>query len=228
MSEFTAEDFAQANLATKGKFGVARRTDPHFARQWRAYGSRQGYFSDEELAADGWTPVVESRITDHTLRHVEERAERERQRLVAHIGSVEAAVRDRNRTIAGLRHDLEVAQKELANLREENYRLDAEADGAISLDGLEAAWEAAEQASECRKGDVLIMQDPAEGYSVWRTGDADYLSSGTRILSRAPREPWQDLADALRGTVWERLSGDVDGLAAAVHAAGWRKGGEES
>ena len=50
-----------------------------------------------------------------------------------------------------------------------------------------------------------------------------------RILSRAPkREPWADLADVLRGTVWERLSGDVDGLAAAVHAAGWRKGGDES
>ena len=98
----------------------------------------------------------------------------------------------------------------------------------ITLGALEAAWEAAEQAGECRKGDVLILRDPAEGYSVWRAGDADYLAGSTRILSRAPkREPWADLADVLRGTVWERLSGDVDGLAAAVHAAGWRKGGDD-
>ena len=128
MSEYTAEDFAQANLATKGRFEVARRTDPRDTHQWHAHGGKQGCFSDEEMAAGGWVPVVEPRGTDDTLRHVEERA------------------------IPEPRHDLAVA----------------------------------------RKG----------------------------------REPWADLADALRGTVWERLSGDVDGLAAAVHAAGWRKGGE--
>ena len=129
MSEYTAEDFAQANLATKGQFWVARRTDPSLAPQWHVYGSRQGWLSDEEMAADGWVPAVEARIT---------------------------------------------------------------------LDALEAAWEAAEQAEECRKGDVLILQDPVEGYSVWRTGDADYLAGSTRILSRAPkREPWADLADVL-------------------------------
>ena len=127
-----------------------------------------------------------------------------------------------------LRHDLKVALAEVADLGDENARLERIIQAPLSMKDLEAAWEAAEQADECRKDDVLIMQDPVEGYSVWRTGDADYLARSTRILSRAPREPWADLADALRGTVWERLSGDVDGLAAAVHALGWRKGGDES
>ena len=157
MSGFTAEDFAQANLAARGESGVARRAEPHLTHQWRAYGEGHGWFSDEEMAENGWAPVVEADgpvVTEGTLRHVEARAERKRQKLIAHIASVEAALRDRNRVIAELRHDLAVA----------------------------------------RKG----------------------------------RDPWSDLADVLRGTVWERLSGDVDGLAAAVHAAGWRKGGEES
>ena len=99
----------------------------------------------------------------------------------------------------------------------------------VTLDALEAAWDAAEEASECRKGDVLIMQDPAEGYSVWRTGDADYLSRSTRVLSRAPREPWADLADVLRARLDDGVVRvEVDWAARELHAAGWRKtGGDE-
>ena len=157
MSEYTAEDFEQAMFAVHpdpdavdARYAARMNRDPEYP--WLLDGVPGN--GDEHMARDGWVPVVESRITDHTLRHVEERAERKRQKLIAHIASVEAALRDRNRVIAELRHDLAVA----------------------------------------RKG----------------------------------RDPWSDLADVLRGTVWERLSGDVDGLAAAVHAAGWRKGGEES
>ena len=259
----TAEDFAQANLATKGRFDVARRTDPSLAHQWHVYGNRQGYFSDEEMAADGWVPVVESRITEGTLRRVEERAERKRQKLIAHIASVEAAVRDRNRTIEELyvarreasrresaahdrvatlldtkkthertikelRHDLKVALAEVAELGDENDRLGQVLQAPLTLDALEAAWEAAEEADECRKGDVLIMQDPVEGYSVWRTGDADYLARSARILSRAPREPWADLADSLEAEVqWIDRFNAVD-AAQALYALGWRKGGDES
>ena len=32
----TAEDFAQANLAMRDKYGVARRTDPRDTHQWYA------------------------------------------------------------------------------------------------------------------------------------------------------------------------------------------------
>lgn len=155
MSEYTAEDFKDARFARHGHGAKAVRWEMNYRVPWHtAIGDR---FSDEQMAENGWAPVVEADgpvVTEGTLRHVEARAERKRQKLIAHIASVEAALRDRNRVIAELRHDLAVA----------------------------------------RKG----------------------------------REPWSDLADVLRGTVWERLSGDVDGLAAAVHAAGWRKGGEES
>ena len=130
-------------------------------------------------------------------------------------------------TIAGLRHDLALAREELADLRQENDRLERILQAPLSLKDLRVAWAAAEQADECRKGDVLIMQDPAEGYSVWRTGDADYLSRSTRVLSRAPREPWADLADSLEAEVqWIDRFNAVD-AAQALYALGWRKGGDD-
>ena len=253
MSEnFTAEDFAQANLATKGRFDVARRTDPSLAHQWHVYGNRQGYFSDEEMAADGWVPVMESRITEATLRHVEERAERKRQKLIAHIESVEAAVRDRNRTIeelyvarqeasrresaahdrvvtlldtkkaheqtiAELRHSLAAARDEIVDLHWENHLLEPGAEGVVSLDGLAAAWEAAEEADECRKGDVLIRKLDRDDYNVYRAdAESHELSADTRILSRAPkREPWADLADIIGR--YDGYSGSPAELARFLH-----------
>lgn len=167
MSGFTSEDFAQVNLATKGEHGVARRTDPRGPHQWHVCGAGYGWFTDEEMATWGWEPVVESRITEHTLGRVEERAERKRRKLIDHIEFVEAALRDRNARVATLLDTKKAHERTICELRH---------DLAVA-----------------RKG----------------------------------REPWADLADALRGTVWERLSGDVDGLAAAVHAAGWRKGGDD-
>ena len=209
MSEnYTAEDFAQANLATRGEFGVARRTDPRDTHQWYAYGGEPGWFSDEEMAADGWTPVVESRVTEHTLRDPQEKAARKREKLVDHIADQDRVIRRRNDEITALR-------LELADLRRENRRLDAEADGAVSLDGLEAAWESAEQAEECRKGDVLIIRDDEDNYLVRRMDDRSDLDSTARILSRAPREPWADLADIIG-----RYDGDTDdpaGLARFLH-----------
>ena len=157
---YTAEDFAQANLATRDEYGVARRTDPHLAPPWHAYGSKQGYFSDEEMAADGWVPVVES--------------------------------------------------------------------GRLSLARLEAAWEAAEEADECREGDVLIIRDDEDNYLVRRMGDRYDLDSTARILSRAPqREPWQDLADVLLedGLAFEE---DVEGIVKRLHERGVRvTGGDD-
>lgn len=117
------------------------------------------------------------------------------------------------------------------DLRQEIDRLERIIQAPLSLKDLEVAWEAAEVSDECREGDVLIMQDPAEGYSVWRTGDADYLSRSTRILSRAPkREPHENLADAIR-EVWPSAYDEIDigSLAYALHERGVRvTGGEES
>ena len=204
MSKYTAEDFAQADLATRGDYGVARRADPTETDPWHIYGDGQGWFSDEEMAADGWVPVVEA--------------------TEAHPDQVERL----SKRLAAAGDQIESQRLALEDLREENYRLERILQTPLSLKDLQVAWEEAEQADKCRKGDLLILRNDHGGYEVYQAeGDGRLLFS--RILSRAPqREPWADLADALRGTVWERLSGDVDGLAAAVHAAGWRKGGDES
>ena len=205
MIVYTAEDFAQANLATKGRFDVARRTDPSLAHQWHVYGNRQGYFSDEEMAADGWVPVVESRIKEHTPRDAQDKAGRNRQRLVDHIADQDRVIRRRNDEITALRLEL------------------ADAQAPLSLDSLAAAWEAAGQADECREGDVLIIRDDEDNYLVRRMDDRSDLDSTARILSRAPkREPWQDLADELDDTP-SCIANEA--LAQRLHAQGWRKTG---
>ena len=267
MSEYTAEDFEKASFARHPGIGATacRMAGAKGGPAWTTDDLSET--TDEIMAASGWVPVVEAdgpAVTEGTLRDLQEKAERKRQKLIAHVARVEAAVRDRNRTIEELyvarqeasrresaahdrvvtlldtkkthertvhelRHDLKVALAEVAELGDENDRLGRALQAPLTLDALEAAWEAAEQADECREGDVLIIRDDEDNYLVRRMEDRNRLDSTARILSRAPkREPWADLADVLRGTVWERLSGDVDGLAAAVHAAGWRKGGEES
>ena len=222
MSEYTAEDFAQANLATKGQFWVARRIDPRGTHQWHAYGGKRGWFSDEEMARDGWVPVVEA---TEVMQNRQIDAE-------AHLDQIEGL----SKRLAAAGDQIESRRLVLEDLREENYRLKRGLQTPLTLDALEAAWEAAEvptASAGIRAGDVCIELCADHHFEVFRAAvgvEADgRWEPAVRILSRAPgREPWADLADALRGTVWERLSGDVDGLAAAVHAAGWRKGGEES
>ena len=96
----------------------------------------------------------------------------------------------------------------------------------ISFDALEDAWENAEQADSCRKGDMLIWKDSSGGYGV-HPAVIDGPLLHARILSRAPkREPWADLADDLA----EVLDADArrsEELARDLHNGGWRKGGDE-
>ena len=130
-------------------------------------------------------------------------------------------------TIEGLRRDLALAREELEYLRKENDRLEQVLQDPLLLKGLEAAWGSAEQATECRKGDVLIVPGGWGGYTIWEAARDSQLRAA-RILSRAPREPWQDLADSLEAEVqWIDRFNAVD-AAQALHAAGWRKGGGES
>ena len=210
MIVYTAEDFAQANLATKGRFDVARRTDPSLAHQWHVYGSRQGYFSDEEMAADGWEPVMEDAAHDRIMTLLDTKKTHER-------------------AIAELRHDLAVALKERERFAGDLRRLygHPKGDNAITLDALEVAWEAAEQAEECRKGDVLITRyAPEDGFKIGPAKSRGCVNSGvTRILSRAPkREPWADLADVLRAHTGEP---DPDETARLLHERGVRVAGGE-
>ena len=204
MSGFTSEDFAQVNLATKGEHGVARRTDPRGPRQWHVCGAGYGWFTDEEMAACGWVPVVEAtEVMQHTLRDPQEKAARKREKLVDHIADQDRVIRRRNDEITALRREL------------------ADAQAPLSLDSLAAAWEAAEQADECREGDVLIIRDDEDNYLVRRMDDRSDLDSTARILSRAPkpREPWQDLADVIGEHTYEP---DPKWLAQALYQSGVR------
>ena len=94
----------------------------------------------------------------------------------------------------------------------------------VSLDVLRTAWENAEQADECRKGDVLIWADGLGGYHV-HPSEADRPLIASRILLRAPqREPWQDLADVLERVWPSGINGaNNEGVARVLHIEGLRK-----
>lgn len=164
MSDYTVEDFARANLATRGEYMVARRCGED-RTPWAIFLHNRPvlYVTDANMVLHNWTPVVESRIT---------------------------------------------------------------------LDGLAAAYEAAEQADECREGDVLISTSwkGAGDFRVYSARSAKDLPPGLRILFRAPkREPWQDLADVLLSESVIFDSEDANIAARALHNAGVRMtGGEES
>lgn len=235
VSEYTAEDFARANLATRGTGELARRADPEGWLQWLCSDGDNGEWwrGDESMAADGWVPVlVESRITEHTLRDSQEKAERKRQKLVDHIEDLNAAMRRKNERIKLQNAKLAAAEARIKELRRENRRLDAEADGAISLDGLRAAWEAAEVPTgenPIREGDVVIYRHDGGQWAVREVEphehDDDDWSCTVRVLSRAPkRAPWQDLADAFK--TWDYpVRGYEEELAKWVYANGVRVAG---
>ena len=124
-------------------------------------------------------------------------------------------------TIKELRRDLALTREELEYLRKENDRLEQVLQDPLLLKGLEAAWEAAEQAPECRKGDVLIVPGSWGGYTIWEAARDSQLRVA-RILSRAPREPWADLADLLRAWDAEPADADADGMAKWFHERGVR------
>ena len=217
MSEnYTTEDFAQANLATKGRFGVARRTDQHDTHQWHAYGYGLGWLSDEDMAADGWVPAVEA---TEVMQNRQIDAE-------AHLDQIERM----SKRLAAAGDQIESQRIVIEDLREENYRLERILQTPLSVKDLEVAWEAAEEADTCNAGDVFITRHAPEGsFEIGPAKSRGCINPGvTRILSRAPREPWADLADSLEAEVqWIDRFNAVD-AAKALHLKGWRKGGDES
>ena len=130
-------------------------------------------------------------------------------------------------TAEDMRRALALTREELEYLRGENDRLERVLQDPLLLKGLEAAWEAAEQATECRKGDVLIVPGGWGGYTIWEAARDSRLRAA-RILSRAPREPWADLADVLEVAL-DADSRYAESIARALHGRGVRvTGGEES
>src|SRR5690606_19225000 len=115
-----------------------------------------------------------------------------------------------------MRRDLALTREELEYLRKENDRLERVLQDPLLLKGLEAARENAEQAPKCRKGDVLIVPGSWGGYTSWEA-KRDCQLRAARIRSRAPREPWQDLADVLGANNGE-LIGEHHTIAEVVKA----------
>lgn len=133
-------------------------------------------------------------------------------------------------TAEDMRRDLALTREELAYLRKENDRLEQVLQDPLLLKGLEAAWGSAEQATECRKGDVLIVPGSWGGYTIWEAARNSQLRAA-RILSRAPkREPWEDLADVLSTDNGELIGEHrtITEVAKALHERGVRVvGGDE-
>lgn len=107
-------------------------------------------------------------------------------------------------------------------------RLDRSFRIPLSLDVLRTAWENAEQADECREGDVLIGKG-SNGYWVDPARAAESLNTRTvRVLSRAPQsDPWEELEDILRAIDWQAAP---EHTAKELHNRGVRviKNGEET
>ena len=216
---YTAEDFARATLATRGAGELARRAAPEGWPQWLCSDGDNGewWCGDADMADDGWVPVlVESRVTEHTLRDPQEKAARKREKLVDHIADQDRVIRRRNDEITALRLEL------------------ADAQAPLSLDSLAAAWEAAEVPTDgapIRAGDVVIEKITAGAYAVMSPPPTcGLVGREFRVLSRAPkREPHENLADAIR-EVWPSAYAEIDigSLAYALHERGVRvTGGDE-
>lgn len=122
----------------------------------------------------------------------------------------------------------QIARQRLAlhDLLEENARLERILQAPLSLKAhLETAWEAAEQADECRKGDVLIVRHRRGEYTILEAEGVLQLATTARVLSRAPqREPWQDLADVLSTDNGELIGEHrtITEVAKALHERGVR------
>ena len=209
---YTAEDFARATLATKGEHGVARRTYPRGPHQWHVYGAGYGWFSDEEMAADGWTPVVEA---TEVMQNRQIDAE-------AHLEQIERL--SKRVAAAGDRIDRQLLA--LDDLREENYRLERILQTPLSLKDLQVAWEEAEVPTDgapIRAGDVVIEKITVGAYAVMSPPPTcGLVGREFRVLSRAPkREPHENLADAIR-EVWPSAYAEIDigSLAYALHERG--------
>lgn len=214
MNEYTAEDFKNANIAVRGTLHAARRAEPDTTLPW-VYGDNV-WEDDKGMAENGWRPIHE-----HNL-HATDAREEEIQ-----------ALRDAS---AGLKMRVEYLNGELALWQERASQAEAHARKAeaapLTLDTLRDAWEEAEVPTDenpVRKGDVLIRKDDDAAIDVWECQTGHHPAVGeTRILSRAPREPWADLADDLadRSAIMDEDA--IEAAAKALHAAGWRKGGDDA
>jgi hypothetical protein len=215
---------------------------------------RYGVATDEDMARDGWVPVVEADSrTVSTLRDLRDQlgearrdrdvARRERDVAVeARRDATEDMVRERERAVEAEkrvnvaearaveaeRRDAQgtrVAQGVIADLQQEVDRLERIIQAPLSMRDLQVAWENAEQ-GEARPGDLVIGELYDGGFQVY-VAEMVVPGMSRRILSRAPRPEWQDLADILLNIEVEE--GAADKTAKWLHERGVRVvGGEEA
>lgn len=188
MTTYTEKDFANARFAFKGECEVARRYRSYWGDEWVAtlgFGKgTTGKFSDSEMAANGWVPVVEATEVMQN-RQIDAEAHLEQiERLSNQLAVAEEQIKSRRLVIE--------------ELMEENARLELILQEPLSLKDMRVAWDAAYEETECHKGDVLVTRHSDDIYEVWVSVETFDISKKTRVLSRAPRpEPWKNLADVL-------------------------------
>lgn len=226
---YSAEDFKNARFAFDPRGRLAMRDLSPDHHPWTT-SEREAYVaaSDDDLAASGWYPVHE---------HDQSAAET--------IADVRALATMRQDIIDIQRERLDdIVEKHELELREAMEARAAElarerdiAPDLVTVDVLRARWESADIPDEddpIREGDEYIASASRSfetdlPFVVGIAGkDGAVTGWSPRILSRAPRrEPWQGLADVMRG-----LPG-VDGrygeeIARKMHAAGVRvTGGDD-
>lgn len=202
MSEFTAEDYGVAEFArgSGGRRGVRTRAGWWIERL--VADGAAGPFDDRDMASrPDWEPVSTS-AADNDGRVT---------RLKRKIVELEDTNTKRKREIQALKD-------RVAELEEQAPV------GPVptTLDDMKAAWENAEVARECNKGDVMIYRRGLDRYGVYPAQSGRPVDWGTRILSRGPkREPWQDIADVL---MEDRLAFEEDagGIAKRLYERGVR------
>lgn len=206
MSEYTAEDFKNANIAVRGTLHAARRAEPDTTLPW-VYGDNE-WDDDKGMVENGWRPIHEH--NPHATGTPEEEVQN---------------LRDAN---AGLKMRVEYLNGELVLWQErlwqerasqaEAHARKAEA-APLTLDSAvremqEKAWD------ECARsaGD---MASPLMDQNPYRDDQPS--------LKRAPQpEPWQALADMMiEADLSAALS--IPELAEALHQSGVRVvGGDET
>lgn len=202
MSEFTEEDYGVAEFAkgSGGRHGV--RLSTGWWIELLVADGAAGPFSDRDMASrPDWEPVFPSAA--------------DKDRCIARL----------KRKIVEMESVSESREREIRALKERVAELEERADvdpAPTTLDDMRAAWENAEVARECNKGDVMIYRRGLDRYGVYPAQSSRPVDWGTRILSRGPRrEPWQDIADVL---MEDRLAfeEDVEGIAKRLYERGVR------
>lgn len=66
---------------------------------------------------------------------------------------------------------------------------------ATHMEAIQDWWDSAEKSGRCNSGDTTILKWSESGFTIRVAHSSGSLAKDERILQRAPREPWADLAE---------------------------------